>query len=114
MTDEPDEQRAIAEALRIWPATPDAHDGLNAAYVDDLTNKGADAIDALLDRLAALEAERAAGEARVVERCAKRAHEELYPTNPEYDWTPYAKYMASAAQRAENGIRALAKQEPGS
>ena len=69
---------------------------------------------ALEDRIAALEAGRSAEVARVVERCAKRAHEELYPTNPEYDWTPYAKYMASAAQRAENAIRALDKQEPGS
>lgn len=56
MTHTPDEQRAIADALLA-----NAED-----YTGELQAEGGNAILALLDRLAALEAERAAGEARVV------------------------------------------------
>ncbi len=51
----PNELRAIAERLRMWPATDGAGDGLSSSYVGNLMTQAADAITSLLADLEAAE-----------------------------------------------------------
>ena len=79
---------------------------------------------ALLGRLAALEAERAAGEARVVERCASVAYQrnsflDCHEDSPNYGLgaprNDFDRGRERGREEAAQAIRAaLAKQEPGS
>ena len=116
-----DELRAIARGLELDAAAfrentvyDSEGDPMRLVMNAERMEAGSKAILALLDRLAALEAERTAGEARVVEllrpfadKAALIAEDEDEDYCP--DWSPFIPVRAY-----RNAAATLAKQEPGS